>query len=86
VRVTNYYDKTLQFITGCTTEPAIVSENLSFIEYLYFIFTSYPEIEMNYPPGYLGFTINGKRPGDFTILSEGDAINFFVVMHSRLID
>ncbi len=65
-------------------EPAIVSENILFLEYLYFIFSSYPDIEKLFPPGVLGFTINGKLPDDFTTLNEGDVINFIVVTKSLI--
>ena len=82
MRVTNYYDQTLQTITGCAFEPVIVSEGITFFEYLYFILSSYPEIEKRYPPGILGFVINGKSPKDFTILKEEDSIYFTVVEHS----
>lgn len=78
MNVTNCYDKMLQAITGRAFEPVIVSEGITFVEYLYFIFSSYPEIEERYPPGFVGFLINGKRPTDFTILKEGDIIYFNV--------
>jgi len=82
VRVINYYDQTLQTITGCAFEPVIVSEGITFFEYLYLIFSSYPEIEKRYPPGILGFTINGTRPKDFITLKEEDSIYFTVVKYS----
>jgi hypothetical protein len=65
-------------------EPVVVSENISFIEYLYFTFSSYPDIEKLFPPGVLGFTINEKQPGDFTTLNEGDVIYFFIVTKSLI--
>jgi len=79
MHVTNYYDRTLQHITGCSYESATVSEGLLFLEYLFFILSSYPQIESLYPPGTLAFTINGKRPTDFTVLRNGDQIFFAVV-------
>lgn len=78
MKVTNHYDSSLQRITGRATEPAVISDNLSFAEYLYFILCSYPEIEKTYPPGILGFTVNGSIPTDFTVLKEGDNIYFKV--------
>lgn len=65
-------------------EPVVVSENISFFEYLYFMFSSYPNIEKLFPPGVLGFTINEKRPGDFTTLKEGDIIYFFIVIKTMI--
>ncbi len=82
MRVTNHYDKPLQVITGCAFEPVIVSEGITFLEYFYFIFSFYPEIEKKYPPGILGFTINGKSPKDFTFLKEKDVIYFTVIKYS----
>ena len=72
------YDKTLQKITGKKEEEMIVSEGISFLLFLGMIFSSYPAIEFKYPPGVLGFTVNGKPPDDFEILNDGDKIFFTV--------
>ena len=72
------YDKTLQKITGKKEEEAIVSEGIPFMIFLGTIFSSYPAIELKYPPGVLGFTVNGKPPDDFGILNDGDEIFFTV--------
>ena len=42
------------------------------------VFSSYPEIELKYPPGMLGFTVNGQLPDDFEILENGDEVFFTV--------
>lgn len=84
IKVTNFYDKTLQLITLKESEEAIVSEGITFLEYLYFFFSSYPEIQDKYPPGVLGFAVNGKLPTDFDVLKDGDKIHFKVV--SNLLD
>ena len=70
------YDKTLQKITGKKEEEAIVSEGIPFMIFLGTIFSSYPAIELKYPPGALGFTVNGQPPDDFGILNNGDEIFF----------
>ena len=72
------YDETLQKITGRKEEEAIVSEGIPFMIFLGTIFSSYPAIEVKYPPGVLGFTVNGKPPDDFRILNDGDEIFFTV--------
>ena len=72
------YDETLQEITGRSEEEAIISEGMSFILFLGTIFSSYPAIELKYPPGTLGFTVNGQPPDDFDALENGDEISFTV--------
>ncbi len=72
------YDETLQKITGKKEEEAIVSEGIPFLIFLGTIFSSYPAIELKYPPGALGFTVNGKPPDDFEILKNGDEVFFSV--------
>jgi len=79
IKVTNLYDKNLKLITLRDYEDFFVSEGITFLEYLYFWFSSYPEIEKRYPPGILGFILNGHRPTQFEILNNGDEIRFFVV-------
>ncbi len=70
------YDETLQKITGKKEEEAIVSEGIPFMIFLGTIFSSYPAIELKYPPGTLGFTVNGRPPSDFEILEDGDEVFF----------
>ena len=72
------YDETLQKITGRKEEEAIVSEGIPFMIFLGTIFSSYPAIEIKYPPGVLGFTVNGQPPSDFEILKNGDEVFFTV--------
>lgn len=76
VRVKIYYDEDLKKITGKDFEEAVVSENLSFVRFLNFIFSSYPEIPKGFIPGALGFLLNGKPPGENDILKDGDDIMF----------
>ena len=72
------YDETLQKITGRKEEEAIVSGGIPFMIFLGTIFSSYPAIELKYPPGVLGFTVNGRPPDDFEILNDGDEVFFTV--------
>ncbi len=72
------YDDILQKITGKKEEEAIVSEGIPFMIFLGTIFSSYPEIELKYPPGALGFTVNGQPPDDFETLENGDEVFFTV--------
>ena len=76
IKIKIFYDEGLKEITGKDFEEAVVSEGVSFVNQLYFIFASYPEIQKKFPPGQLGFTVNGKPPRDFDILSDGDEIKF----------
>jgi len=55
IKVKISYDKELKKITGKSSEEVIVSENLNFINFLDFIFSSYPTIPKRYIPGTLGF-------------------------------
>jgi hypothetical protein len=45
IKIDICYDRELQKITGKASEPAIISDNLQFVQFLNFIFTSYPEIQ-----------------------------------------
>lgn len=78
VKVKISYDQTLQKITGTPFEKAMVSKNLIFVQFLHFIFSSYPKIPPNYPPGSIGFTLNGKMPTDYSILEENDEVKFYI--------
>jgi len=74
VKVNIYYDIGLQKITGKAEEPAIISENLLFVYFLNFIFSSHPDITKKYPPGTLGFTINSMPPLDTYIMQDRDEL------------
>ncbi len=72
------YDRTLQLITNKETEECIVSKNTFFFFILASVLESYPEIKKSFPPGILGFTINGTAPENGTVLKDGDVVHFSV--------
>ena len=79
IRVRVVYDENLKKITKKDFDEPVVSENLSFPMFLNFIFTSYPKITKEYPPGKLGFLLNNSIPQDFDILEDGDEIKIIGV-------
>lgn len=76
--ITFQYDTHIQKITGKKEEPAIISENMPFVLLLSILFQSYPEIEKKYPPGTLGFTVNGIPPQEYDIMQNGDTVSLKV--------
>ena len=78
ITVNLHYDKQLQKITGKEQETVKTSCGCPFDILLSIVFTSYPEIKKRYPPGFLGFTLNGAVPTAGSTLSEGDAVCFSV--------
>lgn len=76
IKIRIFYDENLKEITGKDFEESIVSEGLSFAGLLYFIFSSYPEIQKSFSPGKLGMLLNGKRPEKSDILNDGDEVKF----------
>ena len=76
IRITVTYDSNLQRITGKEREESISSEGMPFGQFLFFLFKSYPEIQKAYPPGKLGFMLNGDPPRLDTILRDGDCLYF----------
>ena len=76
IKIKIFYDENLKGITGKSSEVSIVSEGLSFVNFLYFIFSSYPEIQRRFPPGKLGFLLNGKKPNEYDVLNGGDELRF----------
>lgn len=76
--ITITYDQKLQFITGKKKERSMVNQGCPMLFILQCLFTDHPEIQKKYPPGVLGFTINGKIPGTFAKFNDGDKISFFV--------
>lgn len=79
IRVTVYYCKKLQAITGKSREIVIVSKNLPFLYFLYIIFTSYPLIQQEYPPGTIALLLNGRPPQDYSLLKNNDIVKLEVV-------
>ena len=53
-----------------------MSEGSSFAYLLHNVFLSHPEIEKKYPPGTLGFVINGIPLKARTPLFDGDVVAF----------
>ncbi|MEK9182106.1 MAG: hypothetical protein AAB781_00780 [Patescibacteria group bacterium] len=76
IRIVVRYDKELQKITRKPECPVIMSEGSTFVYLLMNIFMEYPNIERRYPPGTLGFSINGISPKTYTPLFDGDLIDF----------
>ena len=79
IKINVFYDKNVGKITGKNFEEAIISENLNFINFLNFIFSSYPEIQKRFIPGILGFLLNGKVPKENDILRNGDKLEIMVI-------
>ena len=79
IAITLEYDTALQAITGRPSDPVVLSEGAPFNYLLFNLFQSYPAIERQYPPGALGFTVNGRRPDDDTVLHDGDVVSFAAV-------
>ena len=74
--ITITYDPNLQKITGKDKEVSITSEGTTFMQFLLFLFEAYPEIQTTYPPGKLGFTVNGNPPKNQDLLKDGDVLYF----------
>lgn len=74
IKIKFVYDERLKEITGKDFEEAVVSQNLTFIGLLNFLFFSYPEIPKKYPPGTLGFLLNNKPPREYSLLNDGDEL------------
>ena len=78
IRINVRYDKELQKITRKEGHPVIMSEGSTFVYLLMNIFMEHPNIEKRYPPGALGFSINGIPPKTYTPLFDGDKVDFSV--------
>jgi len=78
IKVKVFYDKELKKITGKDSEESVVSENLNFINFLNFIFSSYPAIPKRFIPGTLGSLLNGKEPKENDLLKDGDKLEIKV--------
>ncbi len=83
IKVRAVYNDKLQKITQVESEEAVISANLTFAGFLNFIFSSHPEFHEKYPPGAIGFLVNGKPPKEGTVLQEGDEI-YFAGMFNQL--
>ena len=79
IKIKIFYEGGVEKITKKDSEESIVSQGLSFAQMLYFIFSSYPEIQQQFSPGTLGLLLNDKPPTDFDILKNGDQIKLIGV-------
>lgn len=77
-RIMVRYDQALQGIVGCSEEEAVISDEMLFVQFLQFLFSGYPQIEKQYPPGVLGFSVNGQPPSEWSVLRDGDVVEFRV--------
>ncbi len=75
ISITVQYDEELQKITNIKEHPVILSDGATFAYLLQNIFMAYPDIEKNYPPGMLGFSINGFAPKAYSPLLDGDLVS-----------
>ena len=78
MRLTIRYDEALQKITRVAEEPVFMGEGATFVYLLQNIFIEHPEIEKRYPPGALGFSINGFPPKSYSPVFDGDVVSFSV--------
>ncbi|OHB25329.1 MAG: hypothetical protein A2542_01845 [Parcubacteria group bacterium RIFOXYD2_FULL_52_8] len=78
MRLTVRYDTTLQKITGCAEESVFMGAGGTFLYLLQNVFMSHPEIQKKYPPGVLGFEVNGFPPKTYSPMFDGDVITFSV--------
>lgn len=76
--ITIYYDTEIQAITGKAKERTMVNRGCPFCFVLESVLISYEGIKKMYPPGTLGFTLNGQPPDFLTPLQEGDRLYFMV--------
>lgn len=78
VWITISYDRNLQEIVGKSHERVMVSKGCPFGYVLRCVLTSYPAIEQRFPPGVLGFSLNGLPPHVMEPIRDGDHIEFTV--------
>jgi len=78
ITITLRFDDDLQKLTAIAEHPVVMSEGVVFSFLLMSVFAEYPEIEDIYPPGTLGFTINGVPPKPYSPLFDGDVVLFSV--------
>lgn len=72
------FDSELEKTTGNKGHEVVMSDGAMFSFLLQSIFMEYPKIEKKYPPGVLGFTINGTPPKNYTPLFDGDVVYFCI--------
>jgi hypothetical protein len=67
-----YSDKNLQQITGKKSELIKVPQDFKSGVFFDLLQERYPEMFKKFGPGYLGFTLNEKKPNALTQLQDGD--------------
>lgn len=79
IHITVEVDQMLSLITHQSSFLSTVSRGMPFIQFLFTVFKSYPEIEKKYPPGTLAMTLNGHPPIEFEILKDGDTVKLWIM-------
>ena len=69
------YDLSLYQITKKASDTTICSDGCTFMFILQSIFIEHPLIAQLYPPGSLGFTVNGEPPDADRPMRDGDVID-----------
>ena len=72
------YQGTVAKVVGFAVEDVVLEEELRFCYVLHLLFQERPEIPQAFPPGVLGFTVNGEAPQCETPVRGGDVIVFMV--------
>ena len=78
ITISIQFDAELQKLTGKEGHPVFMSEGANFMFLLMSVFEEYPEIQNKYPPGAIGFTINGTPPKLYSPLFDNDVVYFAV--------
>lgn len=79
LNITVVYKNNIPEITKTSKEDILISEGSNFVYLLFNIFSAYPKIQAKYPPGKLGFLINGNAPKENYLLKEGDVLEIINV-------
>lgn len=74
ITVTILFNKELESITKKSNNTVTVKAGTTFVYLLFNIFAAYPEMDAKYPPGRLGFLLNGTPPKTHTRLLDGDIV------------
>jgi hypothetical protein len=74
IKVKVFYEGEIKKITEKDFEETVISEGLSFANFINFIFSSYPNIQKIFIPGTVAFLLKDKPPEANDILKEGDVV------------
>jgi uncharacterized protein YpuA (DUF1002 family) len=74
IKVNVFYEGEIKKITKKDYEEAVISEGLNFGNFIYFIFSSYPNIQKIFVPGTVSFSLNNRVPMENDILKDGDIV------------